>query len=82
MNEPQFTTSEIIDKLLGVTDPIGKSEVDAERWMNLKNKIDLADRLLNEISYLRKHKNAYEASVKEIGITANKFMESIRDYND
>lgn len=55
---------EIVNKLVGNINPIGKSEVDAERFENLKVMCELVDALVEQIdgaSY--RNKDAYEASV-------------------
>ena len=55
---------EIVNKLVGNINPIGKSEVDAKRFENLKVMCDLVNELITQIEDVNyRNKGAYEGSV-------------------
>ena len=71
----EMTLAEIVFKLTGRVNPIGKSEVDEERFENLKAMCELVDILvtkIDEVAY--DNKDRYEASMKKAGLYAQNFM--------
>lgn len=70
---------DIVNKLIGKTSPCGESNTDAERLENLKNKIDVTQELIDEISELSKFKHSSAHSERLIGETAYKFLEKVCD---
>jgi hypothetical protein len=66
---------EIVKKLVGNINPVGKSEVDADRLQNIIVICDLANKIIEDIGYVRNNNiDAYESSVVEIRDVANKFL--------
>lgn len=79
-NQPQeikLTHTDIVNKLIGPIQPIGKSEVDADRFENLKNICDLVNNLVIQIKNVQTDKFSHEASVREAGKYADKFLYEI-----
>lgn len=75
MTDKKFTITEIIHKLIGPINPIGKANIDPERLENLKLLCSVVDELVNNIADIStKNRNSYEHSVKEIGEYASNFM--------
>ena len=69
---------EVVKKLIGPIDPVGKSESDAARLENIKQLTRLVDMLVSDIDYVANHnKDRVEASMKAIGVFADKFMDSL-----
>lgn len=74
-----MTHEEIIKKLIGPISPIGKTEVDDERFENLKQMCELVDGLLNLIESVNYHNSdAREFSVKRAADYAKNFIKDIK----
>lgn len=67
----EFTVLGIVEQPKGPTEPLGCSTRDAERLVNLKNKIELATKLIIEIQYISRSASSHEHSVSEIGHAAS-----------
>lgn len=60
----EFTTKDVVLKLIGNINPAGDASRDGERFENLKEMCDLANSLIKEIEYVAlRNTSAYEASV-------------------
>lgn len=71
----KFTAEEIITKLIGPINPVGKSEVDAERFENLKAMCELVNTLVTNIDHVSYHyRNDYETSIKNASEYAGNFL--------
>lgn len=68
---------EIVTKLIGPTSPAGDEGIDAERLKNVKDLIELTDRLLFRIEDLSCYAADERASVKKIGEKCKDFMNNI-----
>lgn len=71
----ELQLSEIVMKLVGSVQPAGKSEIDSERFENLKVLCELVNDLVTEIdnvSYI--NKDAYEHSVVKAKNYASNFL--------
>lgn len=68
---------EIVSKLAGDIFPVGETHIDGQRLENLKNIIDLTEKLISDISEVAQKKDSYEYSVKTAGIIANNFLNNI-----
>ena len=67
---------ELIDKLLGPTNPVADTHVDNERLENLKAKIKLTGKLIEEIRYVASKKDSGFGSVAMAGKVADKFLDT------
>ncbi len=71
---------EIVDKLIGNTDPVGCSSRDGKALENLKVKCELALALVQDLQWTARHKESYESSVKEIGEEAQKWLNELKEW--
>jgi hypothetical protein len=77
-----MTHTEIVKKLIGSIEPIGKSETDTKRLENLKQMCELVENLIIEIDTVAtRHENAYEYSVKDIAEYSRNFLENTLGIN-
>lgn len=71
-----MTHTEIVKKLIGNINPIGKSEIDAERFENLKQMCELVHDLVILIDDMAfDNRNAREDSVRQAADYAKNFLE-------
>ncbi len=79
-----MTHTDIVRKLIGPINPIGKSEVDAERLENLKEFTNLVDALLQDLDQLvYDNRHAHEGSIKASRSFATQFLtEMVTNFKD
>ena len=65
---------DIVMKLIGPVDPIGETNADQNRLANLKALCELVDRLVYTIDAVVPNKTRPEASMKQAGEYADKFL--------
>ena len=70
---------EINKKLIGKIEPQGETNIDNERFDNLKEMIDLTFKLIDEIVLVARHSNRSEFSISRAGKEANEFINSLRE---
>ena len=70
---------DITKRLCGMIEPIGESNTDKTRLANLEDTIDLVEKLTQDIIYVARNKDAYEDSVKTIGMKADNFITEMRE---
>ena len=70
---------EIVQKLVGSITPAGESHLDTQRLENLKVMCSLVDDLVYKINFVTRDKDRYEASMKEIGVYAQKFLDNLKE---
>lgn len=70
---------QIVDKLVGNITPYGASHIDEERFENLKIMCGLVERLVSDINFVARDKDRYEASMKEMGVYAQKFLDNLKE---
>lgn len=68
---------DIVRKLIGPIEPLGDSSRDDKRLANLKNTIDLVDKLLGDISTVASWKNHYAGSISKAGKCAAEFIDAV-----
>lgn len=68
---------EIVKKLNGKIEPQGETNIDNERFENLKNQCDLVFELLSEIIEVSKDKDRQEYSIKRAGQYADNFIHEV-----
>lgn len=70
--------TEIVKKLIGKIEPIGKTEVDAERLNNLRKTSELISELMIDIhDIVRIYHNCPEKSIKDSVEFSRRFMRNI-----
>jgi len=77
---PAFQLDELIDKLIGPTEPQGESHLDTKRLENLKAIIELADHLMVKVAEVALMKNQPQYSIKEAGELAEKTIHQWEKY--
>jgi hypothetical protein len=70
---------DITKRLCGMIEPTGESNTDITRLANLEDTIDLVERLTQDIIYVARNKDAYENSVKTIGLRADSFITEMHE---
>ena len=71
---------DVVTKLIGPVEPIGKTEVDAVRYDNLEELLALTDLLLGKIEGIKRdHAGCVEASRKKAGMRCAKFLTIVGD---
>lgn len=70
---------EIVQKLIGSITPAGSSHLDTQRLENLKVMCSLVEDLVYEINFVARDKDRYEASMKEMGVYAKKFLDNLKE---
>lgn len=78
MNRAKFSSEQIADivmKIIGEIEPIGKSEIDNARFDNLLCLENTLDILLDEIRFIKEKKPNYEYSVKKVQWQADLWLE-------
>lgn len=70
---------EIVDKLVGDTQPTWWSERDLLALNALETKTELVKHLVEEIMHVSKYKDEQAHSVSRIGIIADKFLRELKE---
>ena len=70
---------EIVDKLVGDTQPTWWSERDLEALNALETKIGLVEHLIKEIKNASRYKDEQAHSVSRIGIVADRFIKNLKE---
>ena len=65
---------DIVNKLTGQIDPVGETNEDKKRLINLEAKIDLIEKILFEFSIAAQSHDRLESSVQAIGTKARSFL--------
>lgn len=66
----------VIKRIIGNIEPYGDTDIDETRIDNLKNHIDVTFSLIEDLIKVAKHKDRYEASIKDMGNLAyNELLE-------
>lgn len=74
-----MTNTDIVKKLVGNIQPAGDTNIDHERFENLKAMCELADNLIAEINEVaHRNKNRQEYSVKQMAEYANGFLTDMK----
>lgn len=73
-----FELEKIVMKLNGPVSPVFETREDTQRLQNMKNLIELVDRLLFQIKDAAVYANRQEASAKTIGEHAASFIKAVR----
>lgn len=74
-----MTNYDVVVKLLGKTEPIGDTNVDDQRYENLKATIELVDKLLIDLYQVAGYATCQEYSMSRSGKLAEKFLKDIKE---
>lgn len=67
--------TQVVTKLIGPIAPVGETELDNERFENLKAQCEVVEALIMSIQYVANTcKNRHEFSVKRAGEYAERFL--------
>jgi len=80
-NEPKFPIElhPLVQKLVGAIEPVGQTEVDELRLLNLIDHMGLLDKMVQAAISVSRNANSHEGSVKEAGQYAKAALENIKD---
>ncbi len=70
---------DIAKKLLGPIDPAGETNTDERRFENLKETIELVDKLVFDIFSVSLRKDSQMHSVKMAGLKAHKYLNDLKE---
>lgn len=70
---------EIVRKLIGPVTSVGDSGIDTQRLENLKETMDLVEKLLGDIQDASNSIHNHQASMKKIGEVADKFLREVAE---
>lgn len=73
-----MTYYDVVNKLIGQIKPVGSTEIDDERFENLKATIELVEMLMAEIEYVAKDTDTHEYSIKRAAEYASDFLASFK----
>lgn len=68
----------VTKRLCGPIEPQGESNTDAVRFENLEDTIDLAEKLVDDIIDVARHKYRGEYSMKKAGERADEFITDLK----
>lgn len=74
-----FRIEDIVKKLLGEISPVGETNTDQIRLVNLSQTINLAYELIDQIIEVSKESNRHEHSIKTAGLKAKDFIKNLKD---
>ena len=70
---------EVTQRLCGMIEPQGESNIDAIRFENLEDTINVTEKLIDDVIYVARHKDRCEASMKKAGLRADKFITDLKN---
>ena len=70
---------EVVEKLVGPINPVGETHTDNVRYENLKELIELTDRLVGKISSCAYLKDRAEFSISRAGRSCQGFLDDLKD---
>lgn len=70
---------DVVEKLIGPVDASGDHGRDMERLANLKEMTDLVDALVRDIRYAAQTAGHHADSMNQIGTTAKKYLDGLRE---
>ena len=74
-----MTNYEIVKKIIGPIKPVGDTEVDNERFENLRETIEVVDVLVSEIEYVAGRNSSNEYSTKRASDFATEFLIALKN---
>lgn len=76
-----MTNYDVVKKLIGPINPIGKSEVDEDRMKNLAATLDLIEKLTDDVLEVAKIHHNGESSIKQAKDYASGFIRRLSEDN-
>ena len=73
------TICDVVAELVGYINPVGDSSVDVLRYQNLLTLQRVTDWCIGAIREVSENKGSHEASVNQMGATAAKYLESLKE---
>ena len=70
---------EVAQRLCGMIEPQGESNIDQVRFKNLEDTIDMTEKFINDIILVARHKDRHEHSMNKAGKEADKFIDRLRE---
>lgn len=74
-----MTNYDVVAKLIGPIRPTGDHGLDKRRLENLKEMIELVDKLLGDISTVTYARDNHQHSMKEMGKLAYEFLKDVKE---
>lgn len=71
---------EVTQRLCGMINPQGESNIDAVRYENLEQTIDVVERLINDIVRVAENQKRPEHSMRKAGIRADEFLMQLKQH--
>lgn len=71
---------QIVEELTGKITPVGLHDIDTERLVNLKSRIEILDKLISDLVALIEYKDVYSVSISDIGETSFNNLERIKEF--
>lgn len=75
--EKKFTLEQLVNTLIGGTDPVGDHGLDMEYLENLKVKISLVDKMLSDIIFTSEFSDDGLASRQQMGKEADQYLNNL-----
>ena len=76
--EKSFTVQEVVENLIGKIQPVGETNEDGQRLVNIHCMCDLVYDLIYEIRQAGKSSDRSEDSMKKIGMVAKNFLDNLK----
>jgi len=74
-----MTNYDVVQKMLGQIEPVGETNTDNTRFINLKETVIVFDRLLQNLSDVARYSDAPEYSVSRAGKYAKEFLANVKE---
>jgi hypothetical protein len=74
-----MTNYDVVKKLIGRVEPIGESNEDSKRLINLEELIYVTECLIRNLKSVAEYNSSYESSVKYAGLTSSKYLNGLKD---
>jgi len=77
-----MTNFDVVMKLIGPVRPVGESNIDASRFVNLEELIHLTDRLMLDIEGIAELRGRQEYSIARAGARAFEYLHNLKERYD
>lgn len=74
-----MTISDVIASLIGYTEPYGDTNVDAVRFDNQEELIELCRDIIETLQHNASYYNRPECSMSKIGMVAKEYLEELKE---
>lgn len=76
----EYNITDVVNKLIGETEPYGSLEIDITRFNNQTELMDLCDNIVSILLNNAKFCDRLEHSIKSIGCSAREYLADLRNY--